>query len=118
MSKPCPGWCGSVHWVWSLNPKGRQLDSWSRHVPELQARTPAGNRQMFLSHFNVFPHLSSSLPLSLKLNKIFFKKKMSKTQCYLLLSSLLKAVLKPKVWGVAHSTQKCKQPGLRGSGMC
>lgn len=44
--------------------------------------------------------------------------KMSGAQCYLLMSSLLKADLNPEVWGMAHSTQKPKQSVLRESGMC
>ena len=38
----CPGWCGSVDLEQVLEPKGRQFDSQSGHIPELQARTPVG----------------------------------------------------------------------------
>ena len=37
-----PGWCGSVDWVLACEPKCRQLDSQSRHMPGLRARSPVG----------------------------------------------------------------------------
>ena len=37
-----PGWCGSVDWVWVCEPKGCPLDSQSRHMTVLQARSPVG----------------------------------------------------------------------------
>ena len=66
-----PGWCGSVDWVPAWEPKGRQFDSQTGHMPGLWARSPAGmcKRQ---------PHTDVSLPpflsLSLSKKKKTFKK--------------------------------------------
>ena len=57
-----PNWWASVGWVSSCEPKGRWFDSQSGHVAWLQ-----GSLQCFSSF------LSPSLPLSLKINKVFKK---------------------------------------------
>ena len=38
-----PGWCGSVDWVPACEPGGHQFCSQSRHIPELQTRSPLGD---------------------------------------------------------------------------
>ena len=35
-----PGWCGSVDWGQACELKGSQFDSWSGHMPGLQAGSP------------------------------------------------------------------------------
>ena len=37
-----PGWCGSVDWVPTCEPKGLRFDSQSGHMPGLRARSPVG----------------------------------------------------------------------------
>ena len=64
-----PGWCGSVDWVLACEPKGCWFNSWSGHMPALQARSTSGgvqriSRLMFLSL-----SFSSPLPLYLNINK-------------------------------------------------
>ena len=66
----CPGWCGSMDWAPACKPKGHWFNSMSGHMPGLRARSPAGSRDR-QPHIEGF---SPSLPLSLKINKIFFKK--------------------------------------------
>ena len=62
-----PDWCGSVDWVPACEPKGCWFDSQSGHMHGLQARSPVGVvREGNWSMFS--PCLSSSLPLSLKIN--------------------------------------------------
>ena len=59
-----PGWCDTVDWALACEPKGRQFDSQSGHMPGLHARSPSkgcarGNHTlMFLSCH------SPSLPFS------------------------------------------------------
>ena len=75
--KFCPGWCGSVDWVPARKPKRCQFDSHPGHMPGLRARSLGGGFQlMYLSHIHISLSLflSPSLPISLKINKIFFKK--------------------------------------------
>ena len=67
-----PDRCGSVGWTSSCKVKGHWLNSRSGHMPGLQVRSPirvrtTGNWWVFLSHLDVSPSLSPSLPLSLKL---------------------------------------------------
>ena len=75
----CPDWCGSVGWASAHKPKGHWYDSRSGHMPGLWARSPVGGiweRQLIdvsLEHCFFSPTLSPSLPLSLKINKIFQK---------------------------------------------
>ena len=59
----CPGWCGSVYWVWACEPKHRQFYSQSGHMPGLQARSPVGGVCERKPHTDVSPCLSPSLPL-------------------------------------------------------
>ena len=72
-----PGWCGSV----DCEPKGLWFDSWSGNMPGLWARFLAEGiyeRQpvnVSLRHQCFSPSLSPSFPISLKINKIFKKKK-------------------------------------------
>ena len=55
-----PGWCGSVDWaLLACEPKGRQFDSQSGHMPGLQARLPVGTLER-QPHTDV--SLSPSLP--------------------------------------------------------
>ena len=70
-----PGWCSSVDWARSYEPKSYWFNSQSGHMPGLWARSPVGgmwevgnNTLMFLSL-----SFSPSLPISLKINKIFKK---------------------------------------------
>ena len=58
--------------------KGHQFNSQSGHMPRLQTKSPtrAGKKQpidVSLQHQCFSPSLSPSLPLSLKINKIFLK---------------------------------------------
>ena len=53
------------------------------HIPGLQARLPVGDMWEATTHWCVSPSLSPSLPVSLKINKIFFKEKILKNQCLL-----------------------------------
>ena len=70
-SQFCPGWCGSVDWVLACEPKGCWFDFCSGHLPALWARSPVGGVQEATTHWCFSPFLSPSLPLSLKINKIF-----------------------------------------------
>ena len=59
-----PGWCGSVDWMLACEPKGRQFNSQSGHMPELGAKVPSWgyekhNQSVCLSHIDI------SLPLFL-----------------------------------------------------
>ena len=65
----CPGWCGSVDWVPACEPKSCWFGSQSG--PGLQARSPVGEAQEAATHWCFSPSLSSSLLLSLEINKIF-----------------------------------------------
>ena len=76
----CPGWYGSVGWAPAWKQKGCRFDSLSGHMPVLWARSPVRGVQeatdccfshtsMFLRHVDI-SLLSSSLPLSKKVNKI------------------------------------------------
>ena len=76
----CPGWCGSVDWAPACEPKDRWFDSQSGHRPGLQARLPVGGAWEATTHWSFSSSLSPSplspsFPLSLKINKIFKKKK-------------------------------------------
>ena len=55
-------------------PKVCWFDSKSGHMPGFQARSPVWARWDATTHWYVSPSLSPSLPLSLKINKIFFRK--------------------------------------------
>ena len=37
-----PGWCGSMGWALPCKLRGPQFDSWSGHMPGLQARSQVG----------------------------------------------------------------------------
>ena len=65
----CPGWCGSVDWLRSCEPRGRWLHSQPGHMPGLWARSPAGGVWEASTHWCFSPSLSLSLPLCLKINK-------------------------------------------------
>ena len=59
MKQICPGWCSSVDWVQTWEPK----DHW--HMPGLQARSPVGGVQEVTTHWCFSPlSLSFSSPLS------------------------------------------------------
>ena len=75
----CSGWCGSVDWVLACEPKGHQFNSQSGHMPGLQARSSVGGEWEVTTPWCFSPSLSPSLPLSLKINKIFIKNK----KCFL-----------------------------------
>ena len=70
-----PGWHSSVDWVRACEPKSCQLDSQSGHMPGLQARSPVGGTGDTTTHWCFTPSLSPSLPLSLKVNKLYLLKK-------------------------------------------
>ena len=62
-----PGWCGSVDWALSCDPKGHQFDSRSGHMPGLWLgpQLAACERQpMFLSHIDLSVPLSFPFPVS------------------------------------------------------
>ena len=67
-----PGWCGSVDWVPACEPKRHWFNSPSGHMPRLWARSLVGGLQK-ATNGCFSPYLSPSLPLSLKINKIFKK---------------------------------------------
>ena len=75
-----PGWCGSADWVPACKPKGRRFDSQSGHMPGLRTRSPVGGTWEATAHPCFSPSLSLSLPLSVKINKIFF---LIVNNCYL-----------------------------------
>ena len=62
-------------WMPDWEPKGRQFDSQSGHMPGLRARSPLGGAWEATTHWCFSPSLSPSLPLSLKINKIFKKER-------------------------------------------
>ena len=66
-----PGCCSSVDWVPAYKPKGRWFHSQSGHMSELQARSPVRGAWETTAHWCFSPSLSPSLPLCLKINKIF-----------------------------------------------
>ena len=61
--------------MWQL--EGHQFDSWSGHMPGLQARFPVGGLQEAPSLFNVSLLLFLPPFSSLKYNKIFKNKKIA-----------------------------------------
>ena len=61
-----PGWCGSLDWVPVCEPKGRQFNSQSGHMPGLQASSPVGCAQEATTHWCFSPSLSPSVPFSKK----------------------------------------------------
>ena len=67
-----PGWCGSVDWVLTCEPKGHGFNSQSGHMPGLQARSPEKGMWQATTQRCFSPSLSPSLPLSLKINSLFF----------------------------------------------
>ena len=69
-----PGRCGSVDWVPACKPKGLRFDSQPGHMPGLRAWSPLKGSHERQPHIDVsLPlFLSPFLPLSLKVNKIFF----------------------------------------------
>ena len=73
-SQNCPGWCGSVGWVWACKPKGCEFDSQSQHMLGLLVRYPVGGAWEATIHWCFSPSLSSSFPPSLKINELKNKK--------------------------------------------
>ena len=67
------GWCGSVDWALAYEPKGRQFNSQSGHMPRMIARSPVRGAWEATTHGCFSPSLSPSLTLFLKINKIFLK---------------------------------------------
>ena len=65
----CPGWCSSVDWARTCEPKGRWSNSQSRHMPGFQARSSVRGTWEATTHCCFSLCLSPSLPLSLKINK-------------------------------------------------
>ena len=66
-----PDWWGSVGSVPPHKVKGRQLDSWSGHVPGLWVQFPVGmniygSQSMSLSHIDVSLSLFLPVPFSVK----------------------------------------------------
>ena len=70
-----PGWWSSMDWAQAWEPKGCWFDSQSGHMRSLQARSPVGGARETTTHWCFSHSLSPSLSLSLKINKIFFKKR-------------------------------------------
>ena len=68
----CPGWYGSVARALTCETKGRWFNSQSRHMPGLWARSSVRGVREATTHGCFSPSLSLSLPLFLKINKIFF----------------------------------------------
>ena len=64
-----PGWCGSVDWAATCEPKSCQFDSQSGHMPGLWATSPVGAMWDATTYWCFSPSHSLSLPLSLKINK-------------------------------------------------
>ena len=64
-----PGWCGSVEWVLACQLEGCWFDYQSGHTPGLWARSLVGIVWEATTYWYFSPSLSSSLPLSLKINK-------------------------------------------------
>ena len=76
----CPGWCGSVDWVPDCEAKARRFDSQSCLGCGPGPQWGARKRQRG-NHALMFLSLSfSSLPFSLKINKILKRKKESSTE--------------------------------------
>ena len=73
-----PGLHGSVDWVPACKPKGCQFDSQSEYMPGLQARSAVGGTWEATTHWCFSHSLSVSLPLCLKINKIFKEMPMPK----------------------------------------
>ena len=92
----CPGWCGSVDWVWPCKPKGRQFDSQSGHMPGFQARSAVGGMWEAPTHWFFSSFLS--LSFSLKINKILKKKEKKKS-----IHSLKKE--SSDLWNLSHKVQ-------------
>ena len=59
------GWCGSVNWAPTCEPKGHWLVSQSGHVPGLQARSPVVGAWEATTHWCFSPSFSFTLPLCL-----------------------------------------------------
>ena len=68
---PYTSWCGSVSWVPACKTKGHQFNTQSRHMLGLWAMSPVGGTREATIHWCFSPSPSPSLPLSLKINKIF-----------------------------------------------
>ena len=66
-----PGWCGSMDGVLACVPKGHRFHSQSGHKPGLWAKPPVGGAQEATTYGCFSSSLPPSLPLSLKINKIF-----------------------------------------------
>ena len=62
-----PGWCSSVDWAPTCNPKGCRFDSQSGHMPGLRARSPVGGVQGVTAHWCFLPLFLPPFP-SLKIN--------------------------------------------------
>ena len=63
-----PGWCDTVDWALACEPKGRQFDSQSGHMPGLRARSPVRGVQEATTRWCFFPVILPPFP-SLKINK-------------------------------------------------
>ena len=72
---PIPGWCSSVDWTLACEPKGRQFDSQSGHMPGLWVRSLVEGGRKATTDWCFSPLLSPSLPFCLKINKQNLKKK-------------------------------------------
>ena len=59
-----PGWCDSVDWVLTCEPKGHWFDSQSGHMPGLWARSPVGGTREATTHWCFSPSFSFPSPLS------------------------------------------------------
>ena len=70
------GWCGSVDWAWASEPKCHHFNSQSGHMSALRARSPVGGAREANTYWCFSSSLYSSLPLCLKIIKIFLNKQM------------------------------------------
>ena len=73
--KGSPGWCGSVDWVMACEPKGHWFNFQSGYMPGLWTRSLAGSPWEATTQWCISAYVSTSLPLSLKINKILFLKR-------------------------------------------
>ena len=62
-----------MDWVLACKSKGCRFESHSGHMPGLRARNPVGVAWQATTHWCFSPFLCPFLPLTLKINKIFFK---------------------------------------------
>ena len=65
-----PGWCGSVDWMSTWEPRGHWFNPQSEYTPGLRAMSPVWGVWEATAHWCFPPSLSPSVPLCLKNIKI------------------------------------------------